>query len=109
MCYSSDMTKRVVARTVSITISALYLLLILGAPFCVLYHVADDHSGHGANQHASVCSWAHSACASASLPSHESGTTTIHPSAALLIAAHGVASEFGLKDYPARSPPFFFS
>jgi hypothetical protein len=103
------MMKRVAAHTVSITIIALYLLLILGAPFCALYHVADHHSGHGANQHASVCSWAHSSCASASLPSHESGATTLQPSAVLLIAAHEVASELDLKDHPARSPPVFLS
>lgn len=103
------MTRRVAAHTVSITIGALYLFLILGTPFCALYHAADHHSGHGTDRHASVCSWAHSSCASASLPSHESGTTALHPTAILFIAVHEVASEFDFQDHPARSPPVFLS
>lgn len=103
------MKKRVVAHTISITIGALYLLLVLGAPFCAFYHAADHHSGHGANQHASTCKWAHSSCASASLTSHESGATTLHPTAILFITAQEAASQFDLQDHPARSPPVFLS
>ena len=103
------MTKRVAAHTVSTTIGALYLLLILGAPFCALYHAADHHSGHGTVQHVSVCKWAHSSCASASLTSDESGAPTLHQTATLFIATQDVASEFDLQDHPARSPPVFLS
>lgn len=103
------MTKRIAAHTISTTIGALYLLLILGAPFCDLYHTANHHIGHGTDRSTSVCSWAHSLSASASVPSDESATTTLYPTAVLSIVAHKAASEFDFQVHPARSPPVFLS
>src|SRR5580765_8500109 len=102
------MARRVAVHTISLTIGALYLLLVLGAPFCAMSR-PNHHAGHGTHQNASVCSWAHGACDSTLFPSSEFQTSALYSAPLFFITVGAAALEFDFQVHPARSPPIFLS